>query len=290
MSAVHALSRPPEPLDPDVPPEWRDLLERLVAAAAGDRLSIMLRDELAADVARAACVGGRLETRRVAERIASLQQLVAARLFSPEAGPEHAEPLLAAERLGKVMAAAHAATGERMLRAQAQRLEELANTDPLTGLRNVRFMRERMREMASLYRRYGRRFGLLLVDLDDFKRVNDTFGHAAGDRILVRIADTLRESLRTDDVAVRLGGDEFCVLTPSQTILALRVLSQRIGAAVRRVRGPDGAPTCVSIGIVACPRHGEEPDRLLDLADRAMYVAKASSRCAAVALPDDIER
>jgi GGDEF domain-containing protein len=79
--------------------------------------------------------------------------------------------------------------------------------------------------------------------------VNDTFGHAAGDRILVRIADTLRESLRTDDVAVRLGGDEFCVLTPSQTILALRVL-----------------------------------------ADRAMYVAKASSRCAAVALPDDIER
>ena len=188
------------------------------------------------------------------------------------------------------MAAAHAATGERMLRAQAQRLEELANTDPLTGLRNVRFMRERMREMASLYRRYGRRFGLLLVDLDDFKRVNDTFGHAAGDRILVRIADTLRESLRTDDVAVRLGGDEFCVLTPSQTILALRVLSQRIGAAVRRVRGPDGAPTCVSIGIVACPCHGEEPDRLLDLADRAMYVAKASSRCAAVALPDDIER
>jgi len=88
MSAVHALSRPPEPLDPDVPPEWRDLLERLVAAAAGDRLSIMLRDELAADVARAACVGGRLETRRVAERIASLQQLGSPRGSSrPRSGP-----------------------------------------------------------------------------------------------------------------------------------------------------------------------------------------------------------
>ncbi len=283
------LPEPREPAPPVSLAEEREsrMVGRLREVVLSDSLGSADREELVEEVVRVVLGGEPAPARVAAERVASLQHALTVTLWR-ELDPDRW--LIALERLGSVTAGAQAAVSERMLRSQARRLEQLANTDPLTGLRNLRFLREHLEEMLALHHRYGHRFGVLLVDVDRFKRINDTFGHAEGDRMLVRIASVIRESVRESDTGVRIGGDEFCVLAPADTLVPLRVLAERVASAVRRVRAPDGEPTSVSIGIVACPLHGHVADRLLELADRAMYEAKASRRHTAMALPREAEQ
>jgi diguanylate cyclase (GGDEF)-like protein len=104
--------------------------------------------------------------------------------------------------------------------------------------------------------------------------------------MLVGIADALRETIRTVDVPVRMGGDEFCILAPYQTASRAKVLGDRLSEAIERVSGPSGTPVGISIGVVSCPQHAVDAERLLDLADGAMYRAKAAGSRVVVCEPE----
>ena len=155
--------------------------------------------------------------------------------------------------------------------------------DRLTGLYNLRHLERQLAQVSAVHERYGHPFSLLLLDVDGLKRVNDAHGHAAGDRLLKQVAAALERSLRSVDVAVRLGGDEFCVLAVDQTAELARVLALRVAEEVARLEAPDGMRPSVSIGVVSCPLHGRVPERLLELADEAMYRAKAAQVAVVVA-------
>ena len=189
-------------------------------------------------------------------------------------------------RLVTSFAAVQAAAVGELVKARSAELESLANTDALTGLYNVRYMHQHLHHLLGLQGRYGHPFALLVLDIDGLKRINDAFGHAVGDRALVGVAAAVRDTIRSIDTPVRMGGDEFCVLAPDQTALRGRVLGERMSSAVSRVAQLEGASVSVSVGVVSCPEHGVEAERLLELADEAMYRAKASGERVAVAVPD----
>jgi diguanylate cyclase (GGDEF)-like protein len=162
-------------------------------------------------------------------------------------------------------------------------LEELSVTDPLTGLANRRRLRGEFALELRRAARYETPMALLLVDLDRLKQINDGRGHAAGDRALQLVADSLRESCRAADVLARLGGDELVVLAVSTTASEALALAHRIRATVRRrsAARTNGAsfPVTVSIGAADLERAaGPSFEALLAAADEALYRAKNGGR------------
>ena len=195
-----------------------------------------------------------------------------------------------AERLAEVAGTIQAAAAEELVVSRSRELETLANTDPLTGLHNLRYLQAQIRQLLSVFKRYELPFAVLLLDIDGLKRVNDSHGHQAGDRVLMQVAMSMRRSIRNVDTAARLGGDEFCVLAPNQQAAAAQVLAERLAVAVEQeVTTPDGPAVGISIGVVSCPEHGEEPEQLMEMADRAMYRAKAGGDSVEVGAPDEPE-
>ena len=189
----------------------------------------------------------------------------------------------AVERLIRLFAVLQAGLVEDLLQNRSNELEWLAHTDALTGLFNLRYMRQQIDHLLGLQQRYGHPFALLLLDVDGLKRVNDSFGHAAGDELLVGVAEAIRAATRSVDVSARIGGDEFCVLAPHQTAARVTILAERLAAGIEALQSADGAHVGVSIGVVACPEHASDAERLLELADVAMYSAKASGERVAIA-------
>ena len=128
-------------------------------------------------------------------------------------------------------------------------LQEIADRDALTGLFSRRRFQEELEREVSRARRHGRPGALLLLDLDGFKQVNDTLGHAAGDELLTRIGEALRSILRDSDVLARIGGDEFALILPDTDVAAARVVGEKLIEAVR-------ANGSVSAGGPQRRRHG----------------------------------
>ena len=151
-------------------------------------------------------------------------------------------------------------------------LERLATTDELTGLPNRRSFAAQLERELARARRYGTPLSLLLLDLDNFKSINDTHGHGAGDRVLVGVARGLESCLRAPDLVARLGGDEFAVLLPQADRRASEAIARRTCAVVAAQELPPR--TTASVG-VATSEGGEARD-LLEEADRALYRAKRS--------------
>lgn len=156
-------------------------------------------------------------------------------------------------------------------------LAYLGNHDPLTGLFNRRHFQSELERQLALAQRYNTQGGLLFLDLDDFKDVNDSLGHLAGDELLKQLAILLQLQLRQTDILARLGGDEFAVLLPQTDAEQVQFVAERILAAladhVVTVSGQTIRVT-VSIGIALFPEHGTVADELLAHADVAMYQSK----------------
>jgi diguanylate cyclase (GGDEF)-like protein len=164
-----------------------------------------------------------------------------------------------------------------------KQLRHLADHDPLTGIFNRRRFADELQRWVSYSSRYGGRGAVLIMDVDNLKRVNDVLGHAAGDDLLVRVGGLLADRLRETDVLARLGGDEFIVLLPRADENAAREVATGLLDRVRdhaTVTTPDGAiQTTLSIGVAAFGEGVEvHTERILAGADRAMYRAKAAGR------------
>ncbi len=150
---------------------------------------------------------------------------------------------------------------------------QLAETDALTGFFNQRYFHETLRREALRAQRYDRRLALLIIDLDDFKGVNDRIGHLAGDAVLAQLAERLRDEIRSVDIGCRVGGDEFAVIMPESTSDDAAQLFQRMHDSIANVSVPGGQKVRISAGIAEL-RHGETAAGLFERADSAMYRAK----------------
>jgi len=165
-------------------------------------------------------------------------------------------------------------------RAQEQILH-LANHDPLTGLTNRALGRDRLMLALARARRNGSRAAVLFIDLDGFKAINDSLGHAMGDALLAELARRLSAGVRESDTVARYGGDEFLfVLFDIADDHAAERVAEMLLATVSRPLSLQGREISVgaSIGIAVFPDHGDSPEDLLSAADGAMYTAKQSGR------------
>lgn len=162
-------------------------------------------------------------------------------------------------------------------RQTAQQLVYLAEHDALTGLYNRHHFQKHLEKVIHSERRRDGRFALLYFDLDEFKTINDTFGHRAGDTVLVRAAGEIAALVRSQDIFARLGGDEFAILVDRESEHEPVELAQRVGRAISaipfRFRGQNYRLTA-SIGIAHYPEHGDNVEDLVAHADTAMYQAK----------------
>ncbi len=158
--------------------------------------------------------------------------------------------------------------------------ERLAAIDSLTGLRNRRAFQQMIAVEISRASRYGTPLGLLLMDVDHFKQINDSYGHAGGDRVLSALGALLRERLRTPDIPARWGGEEFVVALPNTDLAGAALAAERLRAAVAEAgirHGSADIPVTISIGVSALDG-GETLEALTERADQAMYAAKVKGR------------
>ena len=166
-----------------------------------------------------------------------------------------------------------------MLHREAQRL---SITDALTGLWNFRYLSMSLAREIERASRFDRQLAVLMLDLDRFKQVNDTHGHARGDAVLRELAARITEQVREVDTLARYGGEEFVLVLPETTIEGATMLAERICVAVRREpfgdMGDEPLGITVSIGVAAFPEHGGSPATLMRAADEALYAAKRAGR------------
>jgi len=165
-------------------------------------------------------------------------------------------------------------------------LEQENITDPLTHIYNRRYLERRLHEEFDRAQRYSTPFSLLLIDIDHFKRINDSYGHQVGDRVLCHLSKQLQKSLRPSDIVARFGGEEFVILAPNTDLEVARGLGERLRQFIERhdlVLDPESSQTpgiklTVSIGISDSQNGCRTPKELLHQADQALYHAKNQGR------------
>ncbi len=193
-------------------------------------------------------------------------------------------------RLGVLVTLATGVSGfraaiERLLRTEDTlaatliRERDSARRDRLTRLWNSRYFHEALEQEIARCRRYSRPFGLLVVDLDGFKAVNDTAGHLAGDLVLQVVGRLLNENCRVSDIPARLGGDEFAVILPEASSLTVRRSAAKLVGLIAEAEFPRGLPqVTASVGGVAFSRAPESVKAALKAADEALYAAKREGK------------
>ena len=166
------------------------------------------------------------------------------------------------------------------LSARSQTLEQAALTDGLTGMQNRRYFDDALREYLQEFRRIDRPVGLMILDLDHFKQVNDTHGHDVGDEVLRAVATCLRGMTRYHDVVARLGGEEFAVVTPNMDVELLARFAERIRKAIANLSIMSGnvrLKVTTSVGLAVWD-HKESAEDFYRRADRQLYEAKKQGR------------
>lgn len=161
-----------------------------------------------------------------------------------------------------------------VLKISLKREKDFARIDYLTGIANRRHFFELSVREISRGNRYNRPTTLAYLDLDNFKAINDTCGHKAGDRLLTVVAETIESSIRVSDIAARVGGDEFTVLFPETGAVASKIVMERVQRNILESMEKYKWPVTLSIGVVTCSRKTCSFDALMSLADSVMYAAK----------------
>ena len=166
------------------------------------------------------------------------------------------------------------------LETLSRRLRDLAYRDGLTGLYNHRYFQEQLSHEVGRAQRYGHRLSVLMLDVDRFKEVNDTYGHLMGDTLLTYVAQLIGTKLRTSDIPARYGGDEFAVILPETDQEKALAVAQKLGQAVSSDRRWQAAllenlGVGISFGVASFPDDGRIADDLLVCADRRLYAAKS---------------
>ncbi len=245
--------------------------------------------------------GQHARARAIDEREGDPQFERAEELVQEEAAEHRSEALAALRRLDRVEAIVLWGTPvafgiglcllaffTSLLVRAVRRNEHLALHDPLTGLPNRTLFRDRVQQAVRLAERHATPLTVMVVDLDRFKEVNDTLGHATGDRLLCALGPRLRGALRASDTVARMGGDEFALLLPDMDAAG----AQAVGEGLRRVlEEPFQLPgltaaTEASVGIAHFPLHGRDADILLQRAEIAMYEAKEQHTGVATYAPE----
>jgi diguanylate cyclase (GGDEF)-like protein len=175
------------------------------------------------------------------------------------------------------------------LHSANEKLHELAFRDALTGLYNHRYFQEAMDRELERSKRYQREFSLIIFDIDHFKKINDTYGHPTGDRVLSAISRGVEQSVRGADIIARYGGEEFAVILPETDLLAANVVAERLRSDIERLDiFVDGLTikATVSVGYTSYRNGARIQDKgtIIGMADRALYIAKQSGRNMAYAM------
>ena len=197
-----------------------------------------------------------------------------------------AKPFKGPVLVAKVRAIVERARADRDLRAKLRHAEANATIDPLTGLGNRRHFEARFNEEAAYARRHAQPFSLVILDIDHFKSINDTFGHEEGDRVLVHVADAIRSILRADDAAFRYGGEEFVLMLRACEPNKGTIAAERLREALKERpidlgegEGRVAKLVTFSAGVAsASAENGYATDDLLGRADAALYRAKRGGR------------
>jgi diguanylate cyclase (GGDEF)-like protein len=195
---------------------------------------------------------------------------------------EYRVPVQTKDEVGQVVQLFNA-TIER-LRLAFHEIEALARRDPLTGLPNRRAFDERLSAEAARSRRYGHPFGIIILDLDHFKSVNDRFGHPAGDEVLKFVAKTIEANVRETDLAARIGGEEFAVILPESGMDEVKAVSEKLRESVgecsfKPVQGlPEGMRITISAGGAGSAGHLVTPESIVAAADAALFRSKNEGR------------
>jgi diguanylate cyclase (GGDEF)-like protein len=188
---------------------------------------------------------------------------------------------VANQRLRDAMSELSASKDE--IERQNGELQRLATRDPLTGCLNRRAFHQAFESMLAQAREHGTALSCVMLDIDHFKSINDTHGHAIGDRVIQEVARKLNESARATDLVCRYGGEEFCVVVPGMDLSAVLLFADRVRERVERecgngVREVEGLRVTVSVGVDALASPTQGAAALIDRADQALYRAKRSGR------------
>ncbi|MDX2023456.1 MAG: GGDEF domain-containing protein [Deltaproteobacteria bacterium] len=202
-------------------------------------------------------------------------------------GRRKTEELDLSQEIGRLKAE-NAALHEELV--ELRQLREAAYRDPVTGLRNRRYFEERLQEELGRLARYPDKTGsLLVVDLDDFKQINDTHGHLMGDQILREVAELMSQTLRLEDVCCRFGGDEFAVILPETSGDAVEHVVSRIMRALDERNLNTSLPLFLSVGAASWPEAGRDAGSLIEKADTSMYSRKREGKRARTPVPPPLD-
>ncbi|MEW5722527.1 MAG: diguanylate cyclase [Thermodesulfobacteriota bacterium] len=212
------------------------------------------------------------------EKIESTPELVSVRDIIASMMDETGQVLRSQDNLQRRMEKTSQELTE--LQEELRKSEQQAHTDELTGLHNRRAFNVRLAEETGRSRRYNNALSLIILDLDDFKPVNDAFGHLVGDRLLVTLAQTLEKAVRGPDFACRYGGEEFAIICPHTDLPGATMLAERlrktIASTTFTVKGKS-IPVTISAGVALLRPH-QNMEQLIDRADKAMYLAKSRGK------------
>jgi len=252
--------------------EAPQLIATICAALAGSGPARELNETERAHVAKLATLRpGPDGPTRVSEDLAELQALLVRVIETSLGARAGGELARAAARLAEVFGSIHGAVAGELVATLA---EDVA--DPVTGLPGPAQLDHFLAMLLAEQRRYGHPFAFALVDIDGLARTNETYGRAAGDRMLIAVAAVLRRQLRAVDRVFRLEEDEFAVVAPHTLADGLATMAKRAAKLITGTHTAEGPRIAIAVGIVECPADGVSAERLLEGATEATYAAKAS--------------
>jgi diguanylate cyclase (GGDEF)-like protein len=241
---------------PELPPEWRDRARDLGRLRRGPRApSEVPRD------------------------LATLQSILIEALRRAIPERENGDFARSVARLAEIFGQVQASVTESLVRERAGD----PRRDELTGLPGSTELHEWLQILLAEYRRYGHPFAVALIDIEGLGRINDAYGREAGDRMLAAVAGVISNQVRMVDRPFRLTDDEFCVLAPHERAERAQAMAQRLVGVIQGSQEDDGPRIAISVGVSACPEHGDDPQRLVEIAEEATYAAKAAGEPVAVA-------